>query len=73
MGAGGQRMRMDMGRGAPCRVLGVRMSLSAAVYVGLATVGAATWWFLYDAEGPQVSFHQLVSREGNRLKHLAVG
>lgn len=34
----------------------------AAVYVGLATVGAATWWFLYDAEGPQVSFHQLVSR-----------
>ncbi|NWZ94273.1 AT2A3 ATPase, partial [Nesospiza acunhae] len=38
---------------------GVRVSLLATVYVGLATVGAATWWFLYDAEGPQVSFHQL--------------
>lgn len=49
-------------------MLGARgkgVSLSAAVYVGLATVGAATWWFLYDAEGPQVSFHQLVSWEGN--------
>uniref|UniRef100_A0A8B9TM98 Calcium-transporting ATPase n=1 Tax=Anas platyrhynchos TaxID=8839 RepID=A0A8B9TM98_ANAPL len=33
--------------------------LAIGVYVGLATVGAATWWFLYDAEGPQVSFHQL--------------
>ncbi|NWR19146.1 AT2A3 ATPase, partial [Emberiza fucata] len=38
---------------------GVRVSLLATVYVGLATVGAATWWFLYDPEGPQVSFHQL--------------
>ncbi|XP_061868107.1 sarcoplasmic/endoplasmic reticulum calcium ATPase 3 isoform X2 [Colius striatus] len=33
--------------------------LAIGVYVGLATVGAATWWFLYDAEGPQLSFHQL--------------
>ncbi|NWI85463.1 AT2A3 ATPase, partial [Pitta sordida] len=33
--------------------------LAVGVYVGLATVGAATWWFLYDTEGPQVSFHQL--------------
>ncbi|XP_042685961.1 sarcoplasmic/endoplasmic reticulum calcium ATPase 3 isoform X1 [Centrocercus urophasianus] len=33
--------------------------LAIGVYVGLATVGAATWWFLYDTEGPQVSFHQL--------------
>ncbi|NXA53857.1 AT2A3 ATPase, partial [Nothocercus julius] len=33
--------------------------LAIGVYVGLATVGAATWWFLYDAEGPQVSFYQL--------------
>lgn len=32
------------------------------VYVGLATVAAATWWFLYDAEGPQVTFYQLVSK-----------
>uniref|UniRef100_A0A8C7E072 Calcium-transporting ATPase n=3 Tax=Elapinae TaxID=42168 RepID=A0A8C7E072_NAJNA len=33
--------------------------LAIGVYVGFATVGAATWWFLYDAEGPQVTFHQL--------------
>ncbi|XP_068021522.1 sarcoplasmic/endoplasmic reticulum calcium ATPase 3 isoform X1 [Melanerpes formicivorus] len=33
--------------------------LAIGVYVGLATVGAATWWFLYDGDGPQVSFHQL--------------
>ncbi|XP_054857334.1 sarcoplasmic/endoplasmic reticulum calcium ATPase 3 [Eublepharis macularius] len=33
--------------------------LAIGVYVGLATVGAATWWFLYDAEGPQVTFYQL--------------
>nr|XP_060612958.1 sarcoplasmic/endoplasmic reticulum calcium ATPase 3 [Anolis sagrei ordinatus] len=33
--------------------------LAIGVYVGFATVGAATWWFLYDAEGPQVSFYQL--------------
>lgn len=32
-----------------------------AVYVGLATVGAATWWFLYDAGGPHITFYQLVS------------
>lgn len=54
-----------MGQIAPCWMLGVKVSFLATVYVGLATVGAATWWFLYDAEGPQVSFHQLVSREGN--------
>ncbi|XP_064021912.1 sarcoplasmic/endoplasmic reticulum calcium ATPase 3 isoform X2 [Pogoniulus pusillus] len=36
--------------------------LAIGVYVGLATVGAATWWFLYDADGPQVSFHQLEKR-----------
>lgn len=62
-------MRTGMGcHGVGCPLLGARgkgVSLSAAVYVGLATVGAATWWFLYDAEGPQVSFHQLVSWEGN--------
>lgn len=52
---------------------GVRVFLLATVYVGLATVGAATWWFLYDAEGPQVSFHQLVSQEGSRLTAGAGG
>lgn len=29
-------------------------------YVGLGTVGAATWWYLFDDEGPQVTFYQLV-------------
>uniref|UniRef100_A0A670JVK0 Calcium-transporting ATPase n=1 Tax=Podarcis muralis TaxID=64176 RepID=A0A670JVK0_PODMU len=33
--------------------------LAIGVYVGFATVGSATWWFLYDPEGPQVTFHQL--------------
>lgn len=66
MGTSRQRTGMGChGEGDHCWVLGVRVSLLATVYVGLATVGAATWWFLYDADGPQVSFHQLVSREGN--------
>ncbi|EGW06924.1 Sarcoplasmic/endoplasmic reticulum calcium ATPase 3 [Cricetulus griseus] len=33
--------------------------LAIGVYVGLAVMAAATWWFLYDAEGPQVTFYQL--------------
>ncbi|XP_075708971.1 sarcoplasmic/endoplasmic reticulum calcium ATPase 3 [Rhinoderma darwinii] len=33
--------------------------LAIGVYVGLATVGAATWWFLYDEDGPQLTFYQL--------------
>ncbi|XP_053563479.1 sarcoplasmic/endoplasmic reticulum calcium ATPase 3 [Bombina bombina] len=33
--------------------------LAIGVYVGLATVGAATWWFLYDDEGPHLTFYQL--------------
>ncbi|KAG7268984.1 hypothetical protein CRUP_004255, partial [Coryphaenoides rupestris] len=28
-------------------------------YVGLGTVGAATWWYLFDDTGPQISFYQL--------------
>jgi len=28
-------------------------------YVGAATVGAAAYWFMYDGEGPQVSYYQL--------------
>ncbi|XP_060794753.1 ATPase sarcoplasmic/endoplasmic reticulum Ca2+ transporting 1, like isoform X2 [Neoarius graeffei] len=28
-------------------------------YVGAATVGAAAYWFLYDEEGPKVTYHQL--------------
>jgi len=30
-------------------------------YVGMATVGAAAWWFLLYAGGPQVSYYQMVS------------
>ena len=30
------------------------------VYVGFATVAAATWWFMFYSEGPQVTFYQLV-------------
>ncbi|XP_046680191.1 calcium-transporting ATPase sarcoplasmic/endoplasmic reticulum type [Homalodisca vitripennis] len=28
-------------------------------YVGAATVGAATWWFMYSPEGPQMTYWQL--------------
>ncbi|KAL2094998.1 hypothetical protein ACEWY4_009717 [Coilia grayii] len=33
--------------------------LAIGGYVGLGTVGAATWWYLFDDEGPQVTFYQL--------------
>uniref|UniRef100_A0A8C9QTZ0 Calcium-transporting ATPase n=1 Tax=Scleropages formosus TaxID=113540 RepID=A0A8C9QTZ0_SCLFO len=33
--------------------------LAIGGYVGLGTVGAATWWYLFDEEGPQVTFYQL--------------
>ncbi|KAL0994772.1 hypothetical protein UPYG_G00126970 [Umbra pygmaea] len=33
--------------------------LAIGGYVGLGTVGAATWWYLFDDAGPQVSFYQL--------------
>ncbi|XP_062509456.1 sarcoplasmic/endoplasmic reticulum calcium ATPase 1-like isoform X2 [Corticium candelabrum] len=33
--------------------------LAIGIYVGIATVGAAAWWFLFYADGPQVSFYQL--------------
>ncbi|OBT51113.1 calcium-translocating P-type ATPase, SERCA-type [Pseudogymnoascus sp. 24MN13] len=29
------------------------------IYVGLATVAGYAWWFMYNAEGPQISFYQL--------------
>jgi Ca2+ transporting ATPase len=28
-------------------------------YVGLATVAGYAWWFMYNAEGPQINFYQL--------------
>ncbi|MCJ8738191.1 hypothetical protein PDJAM_G00032630 [Pangasius djambal] len=33
--------------------------LAIGGYVGAATVGAAAYWFLYDDEGPKVTYHQL--------------
>ncbi|TRY99294.1 hypothetical protein DNTS_003988 [Danionella cerebrum] len=33
--------------------------LAIGGYVGLGTVSAATWWYLFDENGPQVSFYQL--------------
>ncbi|RXN10375.1 sarcoplasmic endoplasmic reticulum calcium ATPase 1 [Labeo rohita] len=33
--------------------------LAIGGYVGLGTVSAATWWYLFDEDGPQVTFYQL--------------
>ena len=35
--------------------------LAIGGYVGMATVGAAAWWFTVYPDGPQLSFYQLVS------------
>ncbi len=35
--------------------------LAIGVYVGIATVGAATWWFMFYSGGPQINYYQLVS------------
>lgn len=37
--------------------------LAIGGYVGAATVGAAAWWFMFSAEGPQMSYYQLVSQK----------
>ena len=29
------------------------------IYVGIATVGGAAYWFLYDPTGPQINYYQL--------------
>merc|ERR1712079_974241 len=31
--------------------------MAIGVYVGAATVGASSWWFLYDPTGPQMSYY----------------
>ncbi|KAI3328866.1 putative calcium P-type ATPase [Xylariaceae sp. AK1471] len=33
--------------------------LVIGTYVGLATVAGYAWWFMYNAEGPQINFYQL--------------
>ncbi|KAI1804099.1 calcium-transporting ATPase sarcoplasmic/endoplasmic reticulum type [Daldinia bambusicola] len=33
--------------------------LVIGAYVGIATVGGYAWWFMYNPEGPQISFYQL--------------
>jgi Ca2+ transporting ATPase len=33
--------------------------MAIGFYVGAATVGGATWWFMYSADGPQLTFYQL--------------
>lgn len=38
-------------------------------YVGAATVGGATWWFMYSDAGPQLTFWQL----SNHMKCLGGG
>ena len=38
------------------------------VYVGIATVGAAAWWFMVYSNGPQLNYYQLV----NVSEHLSI-
>merc|ERR1712020_875857 len=33
--------------------------MAIGIYVGIATVGGAAYWFLYDTTGPQMSYYQL--------------
>ena len=33
--------------------------MMVGIYVGVATVGGASYWFLYDPTGPQMSYYQL--------------
>ena len=33
--------------------------MAIGTYVGIATVGGAAYWFLYDPTGPQINYYQL--------------
>ena len=33
--------------------------MAIGMYVGIATVGGAAYWFLYDPTGPQINYYQL--------------
>lgn len=36
--------------------------MAVGIYVGCATVFGYAWWFMFYTGGPQISFHQLVSK-----------
>lgn len=38
--------------------------MAIGVYVGVATVAAATWWFMFYDGGPKVTYYQLVGPHG---------
>lgn len=38
-------------------------------YVGAATVGAASWWFVAAEDGPRITFYQLVILATSILLH----
>ena len=42
------------------------------IYVGAATVFGYAWWFMFNPEGPRISFYQLVSFRADRSEHLFV-
>ena len=44
--------------------------LVVGTYVGAATVFGYAWWFLYNPEGPKISFTQLVSKELTSLPYM---
>lgn len=43
--------------------------MAVGTYVGVATVGGATWWFMYSDDGPALTFWQL----SNHMKCLGGG
>lgn len=45
--------------------------LVVGTYVGCATVFGYAWWFMYNPEGPQISFWELVGKEGMTIKRLS--
>ena len=35
--------------------------MAIGIYVGVATVAASAWWFMYYEQGPKLTYYQLVS------------
>lgn len=42
------------------------------IYVGAATVFGYAWWFMFNPEGPSISFHQLVSKTSPLLLNVSL-